>query len=66
MDSAENLGFPHRLRVKPESRTFRVTSDTKVEGKLKMKVRVTVRYVAVDDGERATLIVVHTAVLKPK
>ena len=45
-----------------EKRTFRVTPDTKVEGKLRMKVRVTVRYTSGDDEEDvATLIVVRTS-----
>jgi hypothetical protein len=43
-----------------EKRTFRVTPDTKCEGKLKAKVRVTIRYVASDDGETAELIIVRS------
>lgn len=45
---------------KKEKREFRVTPDTKTEGKLKAKVRVTVRYVTTDDGDTAELIVVRT------
>jgi hypothetical protein len=47
-----------------ENRTFRITPDTKVEGKLKVKVRVTVRYVGDDAGETAMLIVVRTSTFK--
>jgi|SwirhisoilCB2_FD_contig_41_21460811_length_796_multi_2_in_0_out_0_3 hypothetical protein len=35
----------------PENRTFTITSDTKVEGKLRMKARVTVGFRETDDGE---------------
>ncbi|MGH9558142.1 MAG: hypothetical protein ACRD30_02815 [Bryobacteraceae bacterium] len=45
---------------KRQSRTFHVTPETKIEGKLRMKVRVTVGYVTGDDGDTATLIVVRT------
>ncbi len=45
---------------KKEKRVFRVTPDTKCEGKLKAKVRVTVRYVPSDDGETAELIIVRS------
>ena len=56
---------PERITVsrvnlgKTEKRVFRVTSDTKCEGKLKTKVRVTVKYVTTDDGETAELIIVR-------
>ena len=43
------------LSGKTENRNFRITRDTKVEGKLKMKVRVTVRYVTDDTGDTAML-----------
>lgn len=45
---------------KTEKRVFRVTADTKYEGKLKTKVRVTVRYVTSEDGETAALIIVRS------
>ncbi len=44
---------------KTEKRVFRVTQATKCEGKLKAKVRVTVRYTAADDGDIAELIIVR-------
>jgi hypothetical protein len=46
---------------KTEKRVFRITPDTKCEGKLTKKVRVTVKYVASDDGETAELIIVRSA-----
>lgn len=45
---------------KTEKRSFRVTPDTKCDGKLKAKVRVTVRYVTTEDGDTAELIVVRS------
>ena len=45
---------------KQEKRVFRITPDTKCEGKLKAKVRVTIRYVDTEDGETAELIIVRT------
>jgi hypothetical protein len=52
---------------KTEKRQFRLTSDTKVEGRLRARVRVTVRYITDEDGDTATLIIVRTAQqLKPK
>ncbi len=54
------------VRGKAESRTFSLTPHTKVEGKLALKVRVTVRYITDDDGDTATLIVVRGAAPAPK
>jgi hypothetical protein len=45
---------------KKEKRVFLLTPETKCEGKVKAKARVTVRYVATDDGETAQLIIVRT------
>lgn len=49
-----------------ESRTFRITPDTKIEGKLKAKVRVTVRFTTDESGDTATRIIVRTTIFKPK
>ena len=54
------------VRGKAESRTFSLTPQTKVEGKLAVKVRVTVRYITDDDGDTATLIVVRGSAPAPK
>jgi hypothetical protein len=43
----------------PEKRTFKITPDTKMEGKMKNKSRVTVRYTTTDDGEIAISIIVR-------
>lgn len=57
----QRISVSRKLSGKTENRTFRITPDTKVEGKLKMKVRVTVRYVTDDTGDTAMLIVVRTS-----
>ena len=43
----------------PEQRSFAITSETRVEGKLRVKLKVTVGFVASDDGDTARLIVVR-------
>lgn len=57
--SSETIMVGRTVRGKAESRTFSVTPQTKIEGKLAVKVRVTVRYFTDDDGDTATLIVVR-------
>ena len=42
-----------------DMRTFSITPATRVEGKLRLKVRVTVRYVKDEDGDRALHIIVR-------
>lgn len=56
------ISVSRRISGKQEKRTFLVTAETKVEGKLQIKVRVTVQYSTDDQGNRtATRIVVHAA-----
>ncbi len=43
----------------PETRTFIITADTKVEGRLRVKARVTVGYRTTDDGDVAVRIIVR-------
>ena len=63
--SAETIIVGRTVRGKAESRTFRLTPQTKIEGKLAVKVRVTVRYITDDDGDIATLIVVRGSAPRP-
>src|SRR6516164_6860049 len=42
-----------------EQRTFRITGATRIEGKLKLKSRVTVRFAAGEEGDVAVSIVVR-------
>ena len=44
-----------------ETRTFLITKETRIEGKLKLKARVTVRYTHDEEGYRALHIIVRTA-----
>jgi hypothetical protein len=57
--TGETITVARTVRGKAESRTFNLTPQTKIEGKLAPRVRVTVRYVSDDDGDIATLIVVR-------
>jgi hypothetical protein len=57
--TSETITVARTVRGKAESRTFNLTPQTKIEGKLAARVRVTVRYIADDDGDTATLIVVR-------
>jgi len=45
--------------AKTERRTFQILPETRVEGKLRVKVRVTVGFVKTDSGDVARLIVVR-------
>jgi hypothetical protein len=42
-------------------RVFRIAKETRVEGKLRLKARVTVRYNHSDDGDHAVHIIVRSA-----
>jgi hypothetical protein len=44
-----------------EKRTFWIKPDTRIEGKLRVRAKVTVGYVTTDDGDVARLIVVRTS-----
>lgn len=64
--TSETIIVGRTVRGKAESRTFSLTPQTKIEGKLAIRVRVTVRYITDDDGDTATLIVVRGAAPAPK
>lgn len=59
--TAQKISVSRPAAGKKEQRTFRITSETKVEGKLRTKVRVTVRYTPDEGGDVANLIVVRPA-----
>ncbi|HVP45161.1 MAG TPA: hypothetical protein VMT32_01210 [Bryobacteraceae bacterium] len=44
-----------------ETRTFLISANTRVEGKLRVKARVTVRYKRDEDANRALHIIVRTS-----
>lgn len=58
--TADKITVSRVVLGKTEKRVFRVTPDTKCEGKLKAKVRVTIRYVTAEDGETAELIIIRS------
>ena len=53
--------FKTVLGKSSETRTFLITPETRVEGKLRVKVRVTVRYTRQEDGDRALHIIVRSS-----
>ncbi len=48
------------LGSKPDTHTFLITGDTRIEGKPKLKARVTVRFIADEEGDRAVHIIVRS------
>lgn len=59
--STEKITVSRTILGKPEKRTFWIKPDTKIEGKLKVKVKVTVGFVTSDEGDVARLIVVRAS-----
>jgi hypothetical protein len=49
------------LGKESDTRTFTITPETRIEGKLRLKARVTVQYVTDDDGDRALHIIVRSS-----
>jgi hypothetical protein len=56
--SATKVMVSRNVLGKAEKRTFLIKPDTRIEGKLKMKEKVTVGFVTTDEGDIARLIVV--------
>jgi len=58
--SAVSLTVSRSILGKPaEKRTFAIKADTRVEGKLRVRTRVTVGFVTAEEGDVARLIVVR-------
>jgi hypothetical protein len=57
--SVDKITVSRTILGKPEEHTFWIKPDTKIEGKLKVKVKVTVGFVSTEDGDVARLIVVR-------
>ncbi len=57
--SDEKITVSRTILGKTEERSFWIKPDTKIEGKLKVKVKVTVGFVSSDAGDVAKLIVVR-------
>jgi hypothetical protein len=59
--SKEQLTVTRSILGKPpEKKVFLIKADTRVEGKLRLKAKVTVGFVKTDEGSVARLIVVRT------
>lgn len=57
--TAAKLTVSRNVLGKTEKRTFLIKPDTRIDGKLKMKEKVTVGFVTTDEGDIARLIVAH-------
>jgi hypothetical protein len=53
-----------RTTGQKDSKTFAVTSATRFEGKPQVNSRVTIRYVATDEGDRAIVVIVRAPAKK--
>lgn len=64
--TAAKITVSRSILGKPaEKHTFLIKSDTRVEGRLRVRAKVTVGFVSMDDGDVARLIVVRTTAPKP-
>ena len=63
--SSSKITVTRTVRGQAESRSFKMTSQTKMDGKLQKSVRVTVGYVSDDSGDTATMVVVRSPVPAP-
>jgi hypothetical protein len=60
--TATKITVSRSILGKPaEKHSFLIQSDTRIEGKLKVRVKVTVGYVTTDDGDVARLVVVRSS-----
>jgi hypothetical protein len=60
--SAAKITVSRSILGKPaEKRTFLIKPDTRIEGKLRVRAKVTVGFVTTDDGDVARLVVVRPA-----
>jgi len=65
--SAEKIVVSRSILGKPaEKHTFLLKPDTRIEGKLRVRAKVTVGFVTTDDGDVARLVVVRTSQKQPE
>ena len=63
--AADKITVSRSILGKPaEKKTFWIKPDTRVEGKLRVRVKVTVGFVTTDEGDIARLIVVRPVAQK--
>ena len=66
-NAAGHLKVSRVLQGKTEERVFLMNAQTKVEGgRLRLRERITVRYVSGDDSDTAILVIVRPATTKNK
>jgi hypothetical protein len=64
--SATKITVSRSILGRPaEKRTFLIKSDTRIEGRLRVRAKVTVGFVTKDDGDIARLIVVRSTAQRP-
>ena len=65
--STSRITVSRSILGKPaEKRSFWIKADTRIEGKLRVKAKVTVGFVTTDEGDVARLIVVRTTQKAPQ
>jgi len=58
--ASDHLKVSRRLQGKTEDHVFKMTTATKIEqGRIRLKERVTVRFISGDDGDVAILVIVR-------
>ncbi len=57
--TASKVTVSRTILGKTEKRTFLIKQETRIEGKLKLKVKVTVGFNSTEEGDVASLIVVR-------
>jgi hypothetical protein len=60
-NAPDHLKVSRVLQGKSEEHIFKVNAQTKVEGRLRLRVRINVRYIAGDNGDIAILVIVRPA-----
>jgi hypothetical protein len=65
--SSDKITVSRSILGKPaEKHTFLLKPDTRVEGKLRVRAKVTVGFVTTDEGDVARLVVVRTSQKQPE
>ena len=66
-NTPDHLKVSRVLQGKSEARIFKMNAETKVEGgRLRLRARITVRYISGGDSDTAILVIVRPAAKKQK
>ena len=66
-NAPDHMKVSRVLQGKAEERIFKVNAQTKIEGgRLRLKQRITVRYITADEKDTAILVIVRPAAKKQK